>query len=93
MPLSERRKNRRRFKRQFKRQLERAKKNELISEEDYQKGLLACENEALMDKAVDEIEGDGDGWGAIDWPKLVEWFKEHWQEILKLVLSLVVMFI
>ncbi len=84
---------RQRFTRQMKRQTERLYAAGEIDKKKHDEVLAACADYRVMDKALAEIEGDGSGWGAIPWEKIGQWLKEHWMEIAKLILSLVVMFI
>lgn len=79
--------------RAYKRQLEREYRSGSMTEEKYKEGLLAAADWRVMDKLMETVEGSPDKWGGFDWAKIATWFKENWQEILKLVISLVIMFI
>jgi hypothetical protein len=85
--------NRQRFTRAMKRQAARAKASGEMGEEKYKEVMLACADHRVMQKAIEEIEGSPDMYGGFDWAKIGQWLKDNWKEILKLVISLVVMFL
>jgi len=49
---------------------------------------LALAHQRVMRKLRREVP-----YGAVDWTKIVDWLKANWQDILKILLSLLVMFI
>jgi len=52
--------------------------------------VYACNNKEALNRTLDQLETQDGALGQINWTKIKEWIIENWPQILKLLLSVLV---
>ena len=67
-----------------------------ITTEDYSKALQASERDRVVDKLITESENpeaDSGFVGEFSWENIVQWVNDNWVQILRLVLTIFLLFL
>ena len=68
----------------------------LITSQDYEKGMRASKRNSVIEHCISESKKSGSPdsplVGEFDWAGIWEWIKENWWEILKIVITIAIMF-
>jgi hypothetical protein len=65
-----------------------------LSNKDYAKFVTSTENNAVVDTVLKECKGDACKNGyAFSWDDIIQWISDHWWDILKIVLTVALLFL